>query len=544
MPNHNIESDADLTKSEASQPDETVSGASDMPEGSTTEHHPSPADPEGGESAAGRSDASETEQIGSTEGEATAVGTAETESEDEAQLEEGASPAEGDGDGLAVAAPIAAAASEATGEPASDVVDQAGEDGTQASTAEGEEEGLAGAAAAVGTAAGLEAEEAAALALQAKKRRRLIVGLVVLAVLVIAAVTLFVRYLLQPGPLPDLLPLPVGVNYPPHYLFSIYGVDKPVGVAVSPDGERIYATESSGGREIKAFDRDGSLLYEFSPPDTGPAERAPVYVAVGPTGRVFVTDRLQRAVFVYDADGKLLDAVLSPDLTLSEFVSKHVDGLQAGGALAYNFFGRVVRFQTNEGAQVLTAPDPAAWAPLGVRVDESGTMFLTDVPEGQHAVREFPGALMLAASWREFDPPEIVFGTQGQKSGEFMYPNSAVADSAGRLYVTDGNNGRVSVWDGLGNFLFDFAQGVGESALSLPRGAAMDKRDRLHVVDAVQQSVKVYDVSEDEPRFLFAFGDWGMEDGEFNYPVDIALDGTGRLYIADRENNRIQVWSY
>jgi hypothetical protein len=35
-----------------------------------------------------------------------------------------------------------------------------------------------------------------------------------------------------------------------------------------------------------------------------------------------------------------------------------------------------------------------------------------------------------------------------------------------------------------------------------------------------------------------------LGDGQFNYPNDIALDASGRLYIADRENNRIQVWSY
>ena len=51
-------------------------------------------------------------------------------------------------------------------------------------------------------------------------------------------------------------------------------------------------------------------------------------------------------------------------------------------------------------------------------------------------------------------------------------------------------------------------------------------------------------MSEPEPLFLYADGDWGTGEGEFNYPADIALDGTGRLYIADRENNRIQVWSY
>jgi hypothetical protein len=64
------------------------------------------------------------------------------------------------------------------------------------------------------------------------------------------------------------------------------------------------------------------------------------------------------------------------------------------------------------------------------------------------------------------------------------------------------------------------------------------------VVDAVGQDVKVYDVSGPEPDFLFAFGDWGQGDGQFDFPNDITLDDTGRLYIADRENNRIQVWSY
>ena len=72
----------------------------------------------------------------------------------------------------------------------------------------------------------------------------------------------------------------------------------------------------------------------------------------------------------------------------------------------------------------------------------------------------------------------------------------------------------------------------------------MDARDRLYVVDAVGQNVKVYDVSGPEPSFLFVFGGWGMGDGQFDYPNDIALDATGRLYVVDRENNRVQVWSY
>ncbi|RPJ24809.1 MAG: hypothetical protein EHM35_16050, partial [Planctomycetaceae bacterium] len=325
----------------------------------------------------------------------------------------------------------------------------------------------------------------------------------------------------------------------------IYGVKQPVGVAVSPDGERIYATETGGKREVKSFDRDGYFLSSFAPPQTEPAERAPVYVAVDPAGRVFVADRLQRAVFVYGSDGKMLDAILGPDLTLSKYLSQQVQGVQPDGVLAFNRLQGTVLYQAaGQREQVLPAPDPAGWAPLGVRVDKQGTMLLTNVAEGQHVVREFPGEMILAATWLKFDPPQLAFGTQGQGSTELLFPNSAVADSQGRIYVTDGNNGRISVWDGLGTFLFTFGRGVGEGALSLPRGAAMDGRDRLHVVDAVQQAVKVYDVSGPEPRYLYTFGDWGTKDGQFNFPGDIALDSTGRLYIADRKNNRIQVWSY
>ena len=152
--------------------------------------------------------------------------------------------------------------------------------------------------------------------------------------------------------------------------------------------------------------------------------------------------------------------------------------------------------------------------------------------------------MILTDTWQSFDPPEAKFGASGQGAGQFLFPNDAVADAQGRIFVMDGNNGRVSVWDRQGKFLFNFGKGAGGGALSLPRGAAIDEKNRLHVVDAVGQNVKVYDVSGAEIKFLFVFGDVGLGDGQFNYPNDIALDSTGRLYIADRENHRVQVWSY
>ena len=400
-----------------------------------------------------------------------------------------------------------------------------------------------GGVAASGPEFGYDAEQAAA---EEKKRRRQLLGLLVVLLLALSGtVAMFVRYVTRPAPLPDLLPVPVEVNYAPHYLFSIYGLDKPVGVALSPQADRIYVTETGGERWVKIFDRDGNPLGSFAPPRTGQAERSPVYLATDGRGRVFVADRLQHALFVYDREGRYLDTILGPDMTLSEYVSKRTEGLGPGAAFAYDAFETSVYYQQpGEAEQTLPVPDPSVWSPLGVRIDATGRMLITDVSTGHQCVREIPGDVLLADSWHGFDPNGNAFGTDGQGDGHFLFPNVGLTDSQGRIYVTDGNNGRISVWNGQGGFLFNFGQGAGEGALNLPRGAAIDARDRLHVVDAVGQNVRVYDVSEPEPSFLFAFGDWGLDDGQFNYPNDIALDAAGRLYIADRENNRIQVWSY
>jgi len=380
-----------------------------------------------------------------------------------------------------------------------------------------------------------------------EKKRYFLLGLLLLLVLLFICVSFFfLRYLQKPEPLPEMLPIvDAVVDYPPHYLFSIYGMDKPVGVSISADGERIFVTETGGERLIRAFDRAGEPLFSFAPPRTRPAERSPVYMAIDSAERLFVSDRLQHAVFVYDLDGNFIDSILSPDMTLSEYLATHTGGLPAGSIYAFNVFQPFVYYQKpGEQEQTLPSPDRAIWSPLGIFVGADGSVLLTDVFKDASMVRKFPTELMTADDWISFDPDEISFGAEGQGEGEFLFPNIALSDSQGRIYVSDGNNGRISVWDETHEFLFTFGRGSGEGALNLPRGMAIDDSDRLYIVDAVGQNIKIYDVSGDQPRYLFSFGDLGIADGQFQYPNDIVVDASGRLYIADRENNRIQVWSY
>ena len=378
-----------------------------------------------------------------------------------------------------------------------------------------------------------------------KKRRLLLLLLILLVLLLCCVSTLFLRYLQKPEPLPEMIPLIEEVDYPPHYLFSIYGVDKPVGVSASLDGERIFVSETGGERLIKAFDREGEPLFSFAPPRTRSGERSPVYQAIDSSDRLFVSDRLQHAVFVYDMDGNFLDSILTPDLTLSEYIAKHTGGLPDGSIFSFSVFQNDVYYQKpGEQEQLLPAPDRSSWSPLGLSFLQNGSLLLTDVTDDANTLRIIPSSTMSLSDWLVFDPSEIKFGETGQGEGQFLYPNAAVTDSQNRIYVSDGNNGRISVWDSSHAFLFALGKGTGDDAFSLPRGMALDESERLYVVDAVGQDVKIYDVSGEQPRYLFSFGELGIADGQFQYPNAIAIDATGRLYIADRENNRIQVWSY
>lgn len=86
--------------------------------------------------------------------------------------------------------------------------------------------------------------------------------------------------------------------------------------------------------------------------------------------------------------------------------------------------------------------------------------------------------------------------------------------------------------------LFDIT-GDGKTKLSLPSDVALGTGGRVYVVDGGNHRVAVFDRQGD---FLFAFGGAGTADGQFQNPVGIGVDGHGLVYVADTGNHRVQVF--
>ncbi|HET9654137.1 MAG TPA: SMP-30/gluconolactonase/LRE family protein [Kineosporiaceae bacterium] len=327
---------------------------------------------------------------------------------------------------------------------------------------------------------------------QPEGRRRRIVVLSVAITLIALLVALTTWYLRTGKPLSQLPGL--GQNgQPPHYLFSVYGVNKPLGVAVSPDGDRIYVSESTGDRVVKVFDRTGAAKGTLKPPADSGTNHAPVYIAVNPrTQDVYVSDRTTAAIYVYGRDG------------------------------AYR---RTFRPKGDLGAQ---------WAPLGVAFDSYGRLYVTDVRStGAHRL------LVLT-------PDGALERSVGESAG-LTFPNGVAVDSRGVVSVADSNNSRVLMFDRDGKPGGRLVSESGDTALGIPRGVAVDDSNRLYVVDLANHAVRIYKIADavtGTPQYMASFGTEGTGDGAFEYPNGVAADSRARLYITDRENNRLQVWSY
>jgi DNA-binding beta-propeller fold protein YncE len=137
-------------------------------------------------------------------------------------------------------------------------------------------------------------------------------------------------------------------------------------------------------------------------------------------------------------------------------------------------------------------------------------------------------------------------------AGLFAWPHGIYVDAQGNVWVADARAGegrghQVIKFDPTGRELLRLGTageaGTGPDHFNGPTDIVVAANGAVFVTDGHEQSSnnRVVKFSADG-RFIKSWGGTGTAAGEFLVPHAIALDSRGRVFVADRDNSRIQIF--
>ncbi len=164
--------------------------------------------------------------------------------------------------------------------------------------------------------------------------------------------------------------------------------------------------------------------------------------------------------------------------------------------------------------------------PYSVVADSRGRIIVTD--PGAQGVHIF-----------DFGQQKYKFIERRDKRKDAMLaPQCVAVDAQDNIYVTDSESGKIFVFNADGKY--QHALGSlkgGEGYFKRPTGIAVDAAaQRIYVTDTLRNTIFVTDMNG---SVLKTIGRNGIKDGEFNFPTELRLDGQS-LIVVDAMNFRVQ----
>jgi streptogramin lyase len=169
---------------------------------------------------------------------------------------------------------------------------------------------------------------------------------------------------------------------------------------------------------------------------------------------------------------------------------------------------------------------------------------------------------------RDPDHPIMIFDRDGNYlsswgAGLFAFPHAIILDQDDNVWLVERNNCQIMKFTKDGELLMtigtkgfrsdtgadntDFSTTGwkmvthGGDPFNLPAGIALNDAGEIFIADGYANA-RVHKFSADG-QHLLSWGEPGTGPGQFNLPHGAWIDRTGRLLIADRENDRVQVFT-
>ena len=166
--------------------------------------------------------------------------------------------------------------------------------------------------------------------------------------------------------------------------------------------------------------------------------------------------------------------------------------------------------------------------PTDVSVSKNGLIYVVDGVNNKIKVFNRKGALV-------FD-----FGREGSGKSEFSSPLGMDIDNKGRLYIADSGNHRVQILDSKGSFIEEIRLPGDSNHPADPTDVVVDDLNKkCYIVDNDNHQILAYDLATLE--LIKTYGSYGAGKDRFRYPFFIALGKEQHLYVVDVINTRVQV---
>src|ERR1700733_1960590 len=202
--------------------------------------------------------------------------------------------------------------------------------------------------------------------------------------------------------------------------------------------------------------------------------------------------------------------------------------------------------------------------PIGVAVDSAGDLFIGDLDDDR--IREVPcDVSTLTCTPPSGDTAQFMYTIAGTGSTTFFgnnvpatgadlyYPTGVASDSAGNIYIADRSNcvvrevsgGNISTFAGTGTCGYSGDGGAATSAdLNQPSRVAVDSSNNVYIADTNNCLIRkvsggnISTFAGKSPSLACGYmGDGGAAtSAELYYPIGVAVDGSGNVYIADQYN--------